>query len=161
MFQDGTIDGVIFRPLVEHADSRGWLVELIRDDELPAEHRPAMTYLSMTLPGVARGPHEHREQADLFLFVGPGDFRLYLWDSRRDSPTYHFKQTVVVGQSNRQAVLIPPGIVHAYQNISDVPGVVFNAPNRLYAGWGRTESVDEIRHEGVADSPYSMDRPAV
>ena len=157
MFQDGTIDGVVFRPLRRHEDSRGWLIELIRDDELPGEHHPAMTYLSATLPGVARGPHEHREQADLFAFVGPADFRLYLWDSRRDSPTYRMKQAVVVGESNPQSVIVPPGVVHAYKNISEVPGLVFNAPNRLYAGWGRSEPVDEIRHEGELDTPYLLD----
>ncbi|MGD0897572.1 MAG: dTDP-4-dehydrorhamnose 3,5-epimerase family protein [Thermoguttaceae bacterium] len=156
-YQEGTIDGVVFRPLKPHADPRGWLIELVRDDELPGEHRPAMLYLSLTLPGVARGPHEHRQQADLFAFVGPGDFKLYLWDSRRDSPTYHHKQTAVVGESNRQAVLVPPGVVHAYQNVSGAAGLVLNAPNRLYGGWGRSEPVDEIRHEDVPDTPYRLD----
>jgi dTDP-4-dehydrorhamnose 3,5-epimerase len=157
MFQEGPIDGVIHRPLAPHGDARGWLIELVREDELPQEHRPAMTYLSMTLPGVARGPHEHRQQADLFAFVGPGDFKLYLWDNRRDSPTYRNKQSLLVGESNRQAVLVPPGVVHAYRNLSGIAGVVFNAPNRLYAGWGRSEPVDEIRHENVPDTPYQLD----
>jgi dTDP-4-dehydrorhamnose 3,5-epimerase len=157
MFHEGSIDGVVLRPLGRHEDSRGWLLELFRDDELPPEHRPAMTYLSMTLPGVARGPHEHREQSDWFAFVGPGDFKLYLWDARRDSPSYKCMQALVVGESNRQAALVPPGVVHAYKNISDVPGIVFNAPNRLYAGWGRAESVDEIRHENDPAGPYQME----
>jgi len=157
MFQNGTVDGVVFRPLKAHADSRGWLLELMRDDELPSEHRPAMSYVSMTLPGVTRGPHEHREQSDFFAFFGPGDFKLYLWDSRRDSPSYKCVQTVVVGESNPQAVLVPPGVVHAYKNVSAVPGLVFNAPNRLYGGWGRAERVDEVRHEDDAESPYGIE----
>lgn len=157
MFHEGTIEGVIFRPLRRFDDPRGWLIELFRDDELPGDHRPAMTYLSLTLPGVARGPHEHRDQSDLFAFVGPGDFKLYFWDSRRDSATYQCKQVVVVGESNRQAVVVPPGVIHAYKNVSEVSGLVFNAPNRLYAGWGRSEAVDEIRHEGLEDSPYLLD----
>ena len=157
MFQEGTVDGVLVRPLARHDDARGWLIELLRDDERPTEHRPVMVYLSMTNPGIARGPHEHREQADLFAFVGPGDFELYLWDSRRDSPTYKVRQTLVVGESNRQTVLIPPGVVHAYKNVGDVPGLVFNAPNRLYAGWGRTEPVDETRYENLPNSPYLLD----
>jgi dTDP-4-dehydrorhamnose 3,5-epimerase len=140
-----------------YRDARGWLMELAREDELPAEHRLAMTYVSMTEPGVTRGPHEHRHQADLFGFVGPGNFKLYLWDARRDSPTYKNRQVVVVGESNPQAVLVPAGVVHAYQNTGQVPGLVFNAPNRLYAGWGRSEPVDEIRHEGLADTPYQIE----
>jgi dTDP-4-dehydrorhamnose 3,5-epimerase len=156
-FHEGPIDGVVFRPLRRFDDARGWLIELFRDDNIPVENRPLMAYLSMTLPGVARGPHEHREQADYFGFIGPGDFKLYLWDPRRDSPSFKFRQVVLVGESNLQAVIVPPGVIHAYKNVSAVPGLVFNAPNRLYAGWGRTEPVDEIRHEDLHDGAYALD----
>jgi hypothetical protein len=30
-------------------------------------------------------------------------------------------------------------VVHAYRNVGDVPGLVFNAPNRLYVGWGKIQ----------------------
>ncbi|HVX63782.1 MAG TPA: dTDP-4-dehydrorhamnose 3,5-epimerase family protein [Pirellulales bacterium] len=157
MFTPGEIEGVLFKPLRQHADARGWLIEMFRNDELPAEDQPRMGYVSETLPGVARGPHEHVEQADYFLFLGPGDFKLYLWDARQTSSTFHRRQTVIVGQSNRQAVLIPPGVVHAYKNVSDAPGWVINCPNRLYAGEGRKQAVDEIRHEDDPDSTYALD----
>ena len=157
MFQDGAIEGVICKPLKRFEDARGWLLELFREDELSGENRPAMTYLSMTLPGVVRGPHEHRDQTDYFAFVGPGDFKLYLWDSRSGSPSYGHRQVLVVGQSNFVAVIVPPGVVHAYQSMSPGGGIVFNAPNRLYAGRGRREAVDEIRHENKADSPYQIE----
>ena len=81
-FRDGPIDGVTFRPLAPHKDHRGWLIELYREDELPAEQHPVMAYVSETLPGVARGPHEHVDQTDYFAFLGPGEFLLYLWDAR-------------------------------------------------------------------------------
>ena len=157
MFQEGSIDGVVVKPLKRFEDARGWLIELCRDDELPPANRPAMAYISQTLPGVARGPHEHRDQADFFAFVGPGDFKLYLWDTREDSPTYNVRQSLLVGESNFQAVVVPPGVVHAYKNVSPGPGIVFNAPNRLYAGEGRKHPVDEIRHEDLADSPFLLD----
>ncbi len=157
MFREGSIDGVVLSTLKRFEDARGWLVELYRDDELPPANRAAMAYISQTLPGVARGPHEHRDQADFFAFVGPGDFRLYLWDTRADSPTHNVKQTLVAGESNLQAVIVPPGVIHAYKNISDHAGIVFNAPNRLYAGEGRREPVDEIRHEELVDSPFLLD----
>jgi len=41
-----------------------------------------------------------------------------------------------------------------------VPGWVFNGPNRLYAGQGKREPVDEIRHEHDPNSPYQLDPPA-
>jgi dTDP-4-dehydrorhamnose 3,5-epimerase len=157
MFHEGPIDGLVLRPISRFDDARGWLMELFREDDLPAEHLPAMAYLSQTLPGVVRGPHEHREQSDYFAFVGPGDFKLYLWDPRPGSPTCGNRRMVVVGQSNLQAVIIPPGVVHAYRNVSDVPGLVINCPNRLYAGRGRSQPVDEIRYEDRAGSPYRID----
>lgn len=156
-FVEGPIEGVVFRPLALRADHRGWLVELYRSDELPPELLPRMAYVSETLPGVARGPHEHHTQSDYFAFLGPGDFRLYLWDARAASPTYLRRQTVNAGAKNRQVVIIPPGVVHAYKNVGPEPGWVFNAANQLYGGEGRREPVDEIRHEGMAGSPYVLD----
>ena len=41
-------------------------------------------------------------------------------------------------------MIIPCGVVHAYRNVSEVPGWVFNAANRLYAGEGKREEIDEI-----------------
>ena len=84
-FVPATIDGVIWRPLKKFHDPRGWLCELFRHDELPAEFHPVMAYISMTEPGVARGPHEHIDQSDCFCFLGPSNFKVYLWDDRKDS----------------------------------------------------------------------------
>ncbi len=156
-FVDAPIDGVIFRPLATHEDHRGWLVELYREDELAAEQRPVMAYVSQTQPGVARGPHEHVDQTDYFAFIGPGDFDIYLWDGRVDSPTRGHRMIVRVGESNKQCVVVPNGVVHAYKNVSRTPGWVFNAPNRLYAGPGKRSDVDEIRHESQPGSRYRLD----
>ena len=93
------ISGVICRPLVVYTDQRGWLAEIFRQDELAPEHFPAMAYLSVTKPGVGRGPHAHRDQTDLFCFAGPGDFRVVLWDNRADSPTFGMRQDFLLGES--------------------------------------------------------------
>ncbi len=161
-FRPGAIDGMIWKPLKTYGDPRGWLCELFRHDELPAEYHPAMGYVSMTEPGVARGPHEHVAQADCFCFLGPSNFALYLWDNRPDSPTCGRHQTVTVGQDRPMLVIIPPGVVHAYRNVGDGPGIVINCPNRLYKGPGRAEPVDEIRHEEDPASVFKLPehRPA-
>lgn len=154
---DGEIDGVVMRRLNIFKDTRGWLVELFRQDELMQDWWPVMTYVSQTLPGVTRGPHEHVEQTDGFAFVGPSDFKLVLWDSRPRSATVGQRSVVVVGESNPTAVWIPPGVVHAYRNVGCIPGLVFNAPNRLYGGPGKKQPVDEIRHEEAEPSRFPMD----
>ena len=139
------IGGVVFVDLEINSDGRGWLVELFRSDSLPPENLPAMGYISQTNPGVTRGPHEHTSQSDLFCFMGPGKFKLVL--SHGSVEEFHF-----VGENNPVAVLVPPGVIHSYTNVSEHPGVVFNFPNRLYAGPGRLYPVDEIRHEDARAS---------
>lgn len=156
-FRPGPIEGVEITPLEQFADERGWLAELYRRDEVGAEHAPAMAYLSVTKPGVSRGPHEHLEQSDRFCFAGPGDFELRLWDNRAVSATYGARQTLVVGEANAVIVFIPPGVVHGYRNIGEADALVVNLPNRLYAGEGRREEVDEIRHEHNGSGPFSME----
>jgi len=154
-FSDGEIEGVVVRGVSKYEDGRGWLAELFRDDDVDAEFRPAMAYVSTTRPGVQRGPHEHREQADYFCFIGPSTFKLRLWDNRPGSATFGRVMTLDAGEEDPKYVIIPKGVVHAYRNIGELDGVVINFPNRLYRGEGRREEVDEIRHE---DDPATIFR---
>ncbi|MDP3182497.1 MAG: dTDP-4-dehydrorhamnose 3,5-epimerase family protein [Desulfobaccales bacterium] len=150
------IPGVIYRPLMIYEDQRGWLAEIFRQDEVMPEHMPVMTYISVTKPGVGRGPHAHRHQTDLFCFPGPGEFRIVLWDQRSDSPSFGRHQEFYLGESCPGILIVPPGVVHGYLNISDRPGVVFNGANRLYKGAGRLEPVDEIRYEDDPNCPFRL-----
>lgn len=156
-FRNGAIADVIMKPLARFHDVRGWLCELFRHDELPAEFHPAMAYISMTLPAVARGPHEHLDQTDVFCFLGPSNFKVYLWDHRPQSATCGVRQTEILGADRPMLLIIPAGVVHAYKNIGAEPGIVFNCPNRLYRGPGRKEPVDEVRHEDNAHSVFQLD----
>lgn len=156
-FKDAPIEGVIVDRLKSFSDSRGWLLELFRIDDLRPEHSPTMGYVSETLPGVCRGPHEHVDQTDVFLFIGPGEFRIQLWDNRPKSPTYKNAQTVLGGASQPTRLVVPEGVVHGYKCISATPALAYNFPNRLYKGVGRKEPVDEIRHEADPSSPYHME----
>ena len=153
---ESRIPGVVCRPLVRHPDSRGWLAEIFRQDELDQENLPVMAYISVTQPGVGRGPHAHRQQTDLFCFPGPGEFRVSLWDQRPESPAYGLRQDFVLGENCPGLVIIPPGVVHGYRNLSGHQGLVCNFANRLYRGPGRSEPVDEIRFEDDPDSPFRL-----
>ncbi len=152
-----SLPGVLIREIRRFSDERGWLAETFREDELPDEYRPAMSYVSMTLPGVTRGPHEHEDQADLFCFIGPSTFRVYLWDNRPDSPTYGKSARFDAGEDLRLMVVIPKGVVHAYKNVGGKEGIVLNYPNRLYAGHGKKQPVDEIRHEDDSGTRFRVD----
>jgi dTDP-4-dehydrorhamnose 3,5-epimerase len=159
-FQDGPIEGVVVAPFRKFQDDRGWLMEVFRHDELPEAFHPAMAYLSLTLPGVIRGPHEHVDQADLFAWVGPGDFRVTLWDNRPGSPTFGNRLEAVMGASHPGSVLVPKGVVHCYRCIGSEPGLVLNCPNRLFMGEGKGQPVDEIRHEDDPANPFVLDERA-
>jgi dTDP-4-dehydrorhamnose 3,5-epimerase len=149
------INGVIIKELKKYEDERGYLMEVYRRDEI--DLGVAMAYLSVTLPGVARGPHEHVYQTDYFIFPGAGDFNLYLWDRRANSTTFGEKLEIVVGASNPCTVIVPPGVVHGYKCVSDVPAVSINFPDKLYKGVAKSEEIDEIRWEQDANSPYKID----
>ena len=155
-FSTGKIADVEIRPLKKFVDDRGWLTELWRTDNVSEAQRPVMTYLSQTEPGIARGPHEHVDQTDYFCFIGPGNFKIYLWDNREDSATYMHRHIFYAGQDNPSVVIIPPGVVHAYKNVSHTPGVVINCPNALYRGKDYSEEIDEIRHEDDPDTIFAI-----
>jgi dTDP-4-dehydrorhamnose 3,5-epimerase len=157
IFTKGKIPDVVVYPLRKFVDERGWLAELFRHDELSEEFYPVMSYISVTEPGVQRGPHEHVEQADLFCFIGPSNFKLRVWDNRGASETFGRMMTLFVGADNPQAVIIPKGVAHGYKNVGSVPGVVINCPNRLYLGVGKKEPIDEIRHEDDPNTVFRME----
>jgi dTDP-4-dehydrorhamnose 3,5-epimerase len=145
--------GVEFKSLTRREDARGWLVELYRDDELPEGFKPTMGYFSSTKPGVSRGPHEHVDQTDGFIFFD-GEYELHLWENRAGEPERY--EIFKVGRNNPVFVTVPPGVVHAYKNVGDSDAFVINVPDRLYAGWERKEPVDEIRHESDPNSRFKL-----
>lgn len=145
--------GVEIIPLKKYEDARGWLVELYRDDELPEGFNPTMGYFSCTKPGIERGPHEHADQTDGFIFFD-GSYELHLWENREGEPENF--EVIPVGKDNPVFITVPPGVVHAYRNVGDADAFVINVPDRLYAGWGRKEPVDEIRHENDPNSRFKL-----
>jgi dTDP-4-dehydrorhamnose 3,5-epimerase len=154
-FNKGKISGVILIQLAKFIDERGFLVETFRSDQLQSRLLPAMSYVSYTEPGIGRGPHEHKEQTDIFSFIGPANFKIYLWDIRTGSDTSGVRQIVFCGADNPVTLIVPPGVIHAYKNISrNERGMVINYPDKLYAGEGKKSKVDEIRHEDEHDMFY-------
>lgn len=156
-FQKGNIEGVQVKPIRKFTDERGWLAEVFRHDEIETEFHPVMAYVSITNPGVLRGPHEHVDQADYFAWIGPGEFKVTLWDNRKTSPSFGNRMELFMGANNPGTIVVPKGVVHCYSCISVEPGWVFNAPNQLFAGQGKKHPIDEIRHEEDPQNPFVVD----
>ena len=147
VWTEGDIAGVTVRRIELFRDARGWGAELFRAGENAPEPSPAMAYVSMTRPGVLRAAHSHSRQTDILVFAGPGRFRVVLWDDRPGSATRGRKMTLAAGERNPVAVAVPPGVIHAFRNVSRRPAISLSFPDRLYRGRGRRGPVDEIRYE--------------
>ena len=156
-FKKGPIEGVSVISFRKFIDERGWLTEMFRHDDLESEFHPTMAYASLTLPGVLRGPHEHTDQADLFCWFGPGDFKVTLWDNRAECASFGNRMEVMMGANHPGSILVPKGVVHCYRCISHEPGLVLNCPNQLFMGEGRRAPIDEIRHEDDPRNPFVVD----
>lgn len=148
------IKGVIIKKITKNADARGWLAEFWRSDVIA--FRPAMGYMSVTRPGVARGPHEHKYQSDGFVFIGPGNFELSLWDGRPRSATHGKRLKIKVGENNPTLVIVPAGVVHGYKCVGRKDGWCLNLPDKLYRGKGKKQKPDEIRWENNKQGKYKI-----
>ena len=152
MFQNGKIHDVVIRHLKKSVDERGWFAKLFREDEVEQQFKPITSYISVTHPDIVRRGHKDVDQADMFAFIGPSNFEVYLWNTRKNSPTLQYKFVFITGGDVKKSVIIPPGVVHAYKT----GGKVLSFPNRLFAGKGKKEPIDEIRHEEHADAVIQL-----
>jgi len=157
-FEKGKIEGVIIKKLVKFSDERGFLIEIFRKDNLPDILLPVMSLVSYTKPGIVRGPNEHSKQNDIFCFFGPGDFKIKLWDNRKESKTYGNYMEFFAGKENQIVFTVPFGVVHGYKNISQSEdGMVISYADKLYKGWDKKEPVDKIRYDTGEPSPFNID----
>lgn len=126
------IEGVETRELQVNADDRGHLVELFREDWQEFDPRPAMSYYSLTYPGVIRAWHRHtRGQVDYFT-CPKGRIRVGVYDEREQSPTHGEAETFVLGEHAQQLVRIPGECWHGFEAIGDEPALLVNFPSNRY-----------------------------
>jgi len=142
------INGVEVRDLEVNADERGHLVEVFREDWAEYDPEPAMSYYSMTYPGITRAWHRHtRGQVDHFV-CPKGRIKIGIYDDREDSPTQGELDTFVVGEHDQKVVRIPGECWHGFRAIGDEPAFLLNFPSELYD----YEDPDEER------LPYDTDK---
>lgn len=133
------IEGVVTKKLVRNADERGFLMEMLREDDEVFDHF-GQSYVALNYPGVIRAWHYHRHQTDHFVAIR-GMVKVAMYDAREGSPTYGEVQQFCIGDDNPMLIKIPPGVFHGYKTIGTEPSLLVNFPTRLY---DRT-SPDEYR----------------
>jgi dTDP-4-dehydrorhamnose 3,5-epimerase len=126
----GKIHDVVIKPLVTHADDRGYFREILRDDDNLLRHF-GQTAVTRTYPGVIKAFHWHEDQDDVW-YVADGMARVVLYDRREGSPTQGETQVICAGQDNPVVIFIPTGIAHGYQVIGDKPVLLFYHVTKSY-----------------------------
>ena len=116
------LPGVEVKPLVRHADDRGYFAELLRADE-PVFSGFGQANVTMTYPGVVKAWHYHRKQDDLWACVS-GMIRVGLYDMREGSETFGKTADLYLGDYNPALVKIPIGVAHGYRVVSSTPAIV-------------------------------------
>jgi dTDP-4-dehydrorhamnose 3,5-epimerase len=119
------IDGVVVKHCRVHADDRGVLLEVVRDDE-PVFREVRQTTFTLAYPGVVKAFHWHRRQWDVWFFTA-GMAQVVLYDLREGSPTSGTTQVLYMGERSPLVVAIPPGVAHGYRVLGDRPaGLVYH-----------------------------------
>lgn len=142
------ITGVVVKPLKWIPDERGRLMEILRADDDCFE-RFGQVYVTTALPGVVKGWHYHKRQADHFACVA-GMIKLVLYDQRPRSKTRGQVDEFFLGVFHPVLVKVPPLVLHGFKGISDTEAVVINVPTHPY----RHQRPDEYRLD-----PYSPEIP--
>ena len=124
------IEGVEIKKLKVIPDSRGFLMEMLRCDDKLFE-KFGQVYLSVCKPGVVKGWHYHKKQADNFVVV-KGNAKVVLYDDRKDSPTKGEIQEVFMGEDNPVLLKIPTYVVHGITPVGGEPSYLINCPTFPY-----------------------------
>ena len=150
-YGEALIEGVVIKDLEVFSDERGFLMEVMRFDDLGMNAKEIkQTIASYSYPGMVKGWHLHSVQEDHLVCIA-GTVKLVLYDHRESSPTHGFTNEIFMGERHQRAVFIPPGIYHGTKNIGQGVSVVIGMPSVYYD----PDNVDERRlsptNNGIID----------
>jgi dTDP-4-dehydrorhamnose 3,5-epimerase len=144
------IEGVRVKKLTRHVDDRGYVMEILRDDdELFVKF--GQVYVSTCYPGVVKAWHAHQRQTDNFCVIN-GHAKIGLYDGRKHSPTYGQTQTFVLGDMNPLLVQIPPLVWHGQMAVGPETSILLNIPTEHYD----RDQPDELRADAF-DNDFGYD----
>lgn len=142
------IQGVKIKKLKVIPDERGRLMEMLRcDDDFFTKF--GQVYMTAAYPGVVKGWHYHKIQADNMIII-KGMMKVVLYDDRKNSKTYKEINEFFVGEHNPTLIHIPAGVMHGFKCISEAEAICINIPTEPY----NYEKPDEYRVD-----PHSKEIP--
>ncbi len=147
------IEGVVVKELELHPDERGWLMEILRNDD-PFFENFGQAYLTTTYPGVVKAWHYHMEQTDMIACL-KGMIKLAIYDDREGSPTKGVMNEFFIGELSPRLVKVPKGLRHGWKCVSQETAFVLNCPDKTYD----PKNPDEHRLDpNNNDIPYDWSR---
>lgn len=124
------IDGVETKSLSPIADERGYLMEILRNDDDIFE-KFGQAYITAVYPGVVKGWHYHKKQVDHFCVV-KGMVKVVLYDGRKGSPTEGQVDEYFLGEKNPMVLKIPNLVLHGMKGVGTETGILLNLPTEHY-----------------------------
>ena len=142
------IQGVKIKKLKVIPDERGRLMEMLRcDDDFFTKF--GQVYMTAAYPGVVKGWHYHKIQADNLIII-KGMMKVVLYDDRSNSKTYKEINEFFTGEHNPTLIHVPAGNLHGFKCISETEAICINIPTEPY----NYEKPDEYRVD-----PHSKEIP--
>jgi dTDP-4-dehydrorhamnose 3,5-epimerase len=134
-------------------DERGRLMEMMRcDDEFFTKF--GQVYMTTVYPGVVKGWHYHKIQADNLVII-KGMMKIVLYDDRKNSKTFKEINEFFSGEHNPILVHIPVEILHGFKCISEIEAICINVTTEPY----NYEKPDEYRVDPHSkEIPYDWER---
>ena len=124
------IEGVKLKKLRVIPDERGWLMEVLRNDDEIFE-KFGQVYITTAYPGVVKGWHYHKAQTDNFTCL-KGMMKVALYDGREDSPSYKRINEFFIGERNPLLISVPPYVFHGFKAIGTETAYFLNVPTHVY-----------------------------
>ena len=110
--------------LETHADPRGWLVEMLKRNEVDQDIK--QIHVVAIAPGAARGNHYHQNRVEWFLAVG-GEVEVHLEDIKTKE-----KKIIKFVSDSAQRLTINPGIAHKFVNAGRREAYLIAAQNDIF-----------------------------
>jgi dTDP-4-dehydrorhamnose 3,5-epimerase len=124
------IEGVVTKKLKVIPDERGWLMEILRNDD-DLFKKFGQVYLTTAYPDVVKAWHMHKIQTDNFTCVY-GTMKVVLYDDRKNSKTKGEINEFSIGEKNPMLISVPPYVYHGFKAIGTKTAYFLSVPTEPY-----------------------------
>lgn len=124
------IQDIKIKKLATHSDGRGYLREILRDDDNYLGHF-GQASVSLTKPGIIKAFHWHKYQDDLFYVIS-GNAQVVLYDLRKNSKTFKQIMTFEMSDKDPKLLFIPKKVAHGYKVLGKNPLIMLYFMSRSY-----------------------------